>query len=80
MQVTLIVEEVLKDNKDLIGEYCRSLQNCEDGCYPNMAIYGKFLAKLPYNNPDFIKMCLEHFTLRLKTECRKLKLENENEK
>ena len=73
MDVSNIIEEILKQNQDLVVEYCNSMQNCEDGSTPNMAIYGKFLSKLPYNDVSFIKMSLEYFTIVLKSECIKLK-------
>lgn len=78
MDITKIIEDILKQNQDLVVEYCNGLQDCEDGSTPNMAIYGIFLSKLPYNDVSFIKMCLEYFTVRLKAECRKLKNDNIN--
>lgn len=77
MEISLLITEILEQNQNLVVDYCNTLDcHCENDddevIIPDMAIYGKFLSKLPYNNVDFIKVCLELFTARLKAECRKL--------
>lgn len=76
MNITIIqlIEEIIKQNPNLVIEYCTENKSTD-----NLAIYGKFLSKLPYNDVNFVIDCLEHFNTRLKAECRSRKCKDEDE-